>query len=104
MSAGVRRGGEPERLGEILARVIEDTRLFSRREQEDLVGAWRDVAGPDIAVHTTVRTFKAGVLTVAVDSAPLLQELTVFMREELLRGLRERLGGIHVEDLRFRLV
>jgi len=104
VNTGSRRGGEPERLGEILARVLEESKLFSRREQEDLVEAWRDVAGPDVAVHTTVRTFKRGVLTVSVDSAPLLQELTIYMRDELLLGLRERLGGLHVEELRFRLV
>ena len=73
-------------------------------KQDELVLAWRDVAGPRVAQHTKVRSFRAGVLVVGVDSAPLRQELEVFQREELEKALRERLSGVFVEKLRFTLL
>jgi predicted nucleic acid-binding Zn ribbon protein len=96
--------GAPEQIGEILARVLKETGLLDRKKQDELQDAWRDVAGPQVAGHTSIYSLRSGVLTIGVHSAPLLQELEVFQREELLGALRERLRRPQVEDLRFRLL
>ena len=94
----------PERLGDILPRVLKEVGFGRRNANEDLARAWADVAGPEVSKYTSVEGFKAGRLTVAVKAAPLFQELETFRKEELLKGLRERLAGTNVEELRFRLV
>ena len=53
--------------------------------------------------RTGISSFRGGVLTIDVGSAPLKHELEVFQREELLAALRERLSGTFVSELRFNL-
>ena len=95
---------KPERISEILPRVLKEAGFGRRSRTDELARAWSDVAGPEVAKYTIVDGFKAGRLTVAVKAAPLFQELETFRKEELLRGLRERLAGLNLEELRFRLV
>lgn len=104
MAEREKRVREPEAIGDILKRVLAASGVLDRKKQDDLVLAWRDVVGPRIAEHTRVRSFRSGVLTVGVDSAPLRQELEVFQREELEKALRHRLSGAFVEKLRFTLL
>jgi hypothetical protein len=94
----------PERLGDILPRVLEEAGLVPERRQGEIVKAWESVAGPMVAAHTRVISFRSGRLTIGVESAPLRQELELFRREELTKGLRSALDGVFVEELRFRLL
>jgi predicted nucleic acid-binding Zn ribbon protein len=98
------RGGEPEPVGEILDRLLRENRILEQESQTELVKAWNDVAGRVVARHSRVHTFRGGVLTVALASAALRQELEVFQRSELLAALRERVRGVRVEDLRFTIM
>lgn len=93
----------PEKIGAIIERILRQTGIRNHGDQDEVVRAWRDVAGSEIDERTRVVSFHRGVLTVAVDSAPLFQELETFERPRLLREVRERLTGTHVEQLRFRL-
>jgi len=97
------RGGPAERVGDILKRVLKDAGLDRPEQHGEIAEAWRDVAGPDVAAETVVLSFRKGVLTIQVSSAPLLSELTTYQREELLAGLRVRLAGTFIDQLRFRL-
>jgi len=97
------RGGPAERVGDILKRVLREAGLDRPQQHAEIAQAWRDVAGPDVATETAVQSFRKGVLTILVNSAPLLSELTTYQREELLAALRTRLAGVFVDELRFRL-
>lgn len=61
------------------------------------------MAGESLADRTRVRSLRAGVLTIEVATAPLLHELGAYARETLLAELLEKLPGIPITDLRFRL-
>ena len=98
------RAKGPERVGDILERVLKESGILDRQQEEDLVQAWKDVAGEDVAEYATIHSFRGGVVTVGVMAAPLLMELERYRKEELLKGLRERLRGVFVAELRFRLV
>ena len=98
------RGGAPERIGDILDRLLRERRILERDSQSELVDAWRDVAGSVVARHTKVQTYRGGVLTIAVASAALKQELEVFQREELLAALGQLVRSVRVEDLRFTMM
>ena len=60
-------------------------------------------AGEEIAAHTRVRSLRAGVLTVEVDSPALCHRLSSFEKERLLLGIKERVRKAPVCELRLRL-
>jgi hypothetical protein len=97
------RGGKTERVGDILKRVLREKGLDRPERNAELARAWRDVAGTEVARETGVGSFRNGILTIHVGSAPLLSELTTFQKDELLRALRTRVEGTFVRELRFRL-
>jgi len=65
--------------------------------------AWLEVVGPDLAARARPVRFRAGELTVAVRSAPHLQELKSFTGESFRRAANERLGGERIRRVTFRL-
>ncbi|MDD5307727.1 MAG: DUF721 domain-containing protein [Deltaproteobacteria bacterium] len=61
---------------------------------------WREIVGDDVARRSSPRTFRAGVLTIAVASSTWMQELS-FLKERLLARLAEEAGPMVVRDLKF---
>ena len=104
MEAGTheRRGGAPEPIRSILERFLARSGIGRPARWRRVAEAWCEAAGTDLADHTRLMAFRRGILEVAVDSAPLLQELAHFRKAELLARLREVLGTIYVRDIRFR--
>ena len=51
---------------------------------------WKEIVPADIANESGVFSFKNGVLTIAVYSNPLLQEVRQFFKEAIVKDLRER--------------
>ena len=101
------RGGTPERIGDLLKRMFNEYGIAPEKEVSDLTVAWNQVVGPHIAGHTRIESFLGGMLTVAMDSAPVRQEVELVGHEEILSALRERLeadAGVFVRKLRFRVV
>ena len=98
------RDRDPEHLCRIIERYMKESGLARRASGEDLRVAWREVIGPETGSHTSIHGFRKGVVTVAVDSAPLYQELDLFRKVELLDALRARYRADYVQELRFRLV
>jgi predicted nucleic acid-binding Zn ribbon protein len=98
-----RKGGDPEKLGDLIKPVLKELKIVGRRVGKALHEAWIDVAGPALSGRTRLHSFKAGILVVEVDSSPLLHELQNFQGAELLAKLRVRVGKPHISALRFRL-
>ena len=101
-----RRGDEPrgpEPLREVLARLFTLRGWGRRQGRLHLERAWADVAGPEYAKQTRVGGLRRGVLEVEVGNAVLLQELTSYHKRRLLEGLRVKLPGTKLTDLRFRV-
>ncbi|HZT79558.1 MAG TPA: DUF721 domain-containing protein [Gemmataceae bacterium] len=92
----------PELLSEVLSRLFAARGWGRRQDRLRLEQAWAEAAGPEWAAHTRVGPLRRGVLEVAVSNAVLLQELAHFHKRRLLEGLRRRLPGTTVHDLRFR--
>ena len=93
----------PEKIGPIIGRILKQTVIRDTTRLEEVVRAWRAASGPELVGLTRVLSFRSGVLTVAVESAPLFQELETFRRTELLEEVRAQLGNLHVDQLKFRL-
>ncbi len=92
----------PEKIGDILGRLFVQRGWGRRQGRLHLEQAWAEVAGEEIARQTRVAGMRRGVLEVEVGSAVLLQELSHYHKRRLLEGLRARLAGTTLTDLRFR--
>ena len=85
---------------DLVALVLKQHGIGGDSRLRKAVAAWRDAAGAEYFALTRVTGFKSGVLTVEVDYAPLLQELAVYRKRELLIALREKEPG--VVDVKFK--
>src|SRR5262245_49916224 len=92
----------PEPLGEVLSRLFTARGWGRKQDRLRLEQAWVAAAGPDVAPHTRVGSFRRGVLEVEVAGGVVLQELAPCHKRRLLDALRQALPGTTVSDLKFR--
>ncbi|MFQ5654398.1 MAG: DciA family protein [Planctomycetota bacterium] len=95
---------EPALLSEVLqaliARLAPSAGATAGSTLPELREIWSTTVGREVDRMTRVVSYRRGVLTVEVSSAPLLAELRAFAREDLLVSLSEAgLTGVH--SLRF---
>ena len=93
-----RRPQRPRRLDAALRSVTGP--LAPRTPLAAVQGAWREAAGDGIATHARPVSERDGVVTVACDAATWAQELDL-LRDDLVAGLRERLGDDAPTRFRF---
>jgi len=94
---------EPQPLSIALSELIA-LRGFARvRSDDELRAAWKRVAGEELARQTSPQQLSRGVLTVAVTSAPLLNELVSFRSAELLAQMKQAVPNLKIKSLKFRL-
>lgn len=94
------RGSGPRPLGDLLAGLMKQFGPKRRAELEELSDAWGRAAGPDVARRTRVMGLVRETLTVAVESAPLRQELEQFRKPLLLERMRLEYPGRRIGELR----
>lgn len=94
---------EPQPLSAALAELIA-LRGFARvRSDDELRTAWKRVAGDELSAQARPLQLTRGVLTIAVSSAPLLNELVAFQSADLLARLKQLVPHLNVKSLKFRL-
>ncbi|MDR1519671.1 MAG: DUF721 domain-containing protein [Planctomycetota bacterium] len=85
----IRPAAEPEAIGKILSRPASRGAFDFSFSLEAVAACWRLAAGSETAEASRIHSLKKGVLTMAIGSAPLLQEIRQFRQAEILRVLRE---------------
>lgn len=100
------RGGMAP-IDQIIKRWVKQNKVSRRLDDKAVFGRWNDalwkrIVGDEIAGRTRIVDVVRGELIVEVDSAPLLNELSTYYRQEMLESLRavKEFQGIH--KLRFR--
>jgi hypothetical protein len=99
-------GESPERpaptssIRELISVVLKQHGIGGDPALRRAVAAWREAAGQEFCDQTRVTGFKKGMLHVEVDSAALLQELSVYRKRELVLALRQCEPTI--SDVKFR--
>ena len=88
-------------LRELVDQMLRAYGLGDRLDEMSLVKSWEDIVGKMIAKHTTDIYFNRGVLYIALDSAPLRQELT-YAKTKLIDRLNEQAGKQMVKDINFK--
>ena len=89
-------------MGDLIRSVLKESGIGRDPGFRRVLRAWLEAAGAEIASHTKVTAFKKGVVTIEVDSAPLLHELAGYMKRDLLTLLRSK-ADAPVTDLKFKL-
>jgi hypothetical protein len=92
----------PERLAEIISRLVTQRGWGGIQQRQKLEDAWRKAAGPQFSARSKLGIFKRGLLEVIVGDAVLHHELQ-FVKSRLLAELAKSLGPDKVTELRFRL-
>jgi len=80
-------------LAQPLAALMKYTLGKRVRQLSQLAEVWDEVIPESIADHTALESFRRGVLTVVVDSAPHRFQLQTLLRGGLTDMLRERFSG-----------
>lgn len=89
-------------IGAVLENVVGKLGLAKRLREEEILQAWREVAGEFIAQHSSPQRLVDGVLHVRVLQPAMAYELDRTLRTELLAKLKKRFGRL-VRDIRFRI-
>ena len=91
-------------MGDILARVLEQSGIAERVEQASVIPEWGRLVGPTIAAVTEPQSIAAdGTLFVAVKTNAWMNELSL-MEPELLRALNAAEGRLRIQRIRMRIM
>jgi predicted nucleic acid-binding Zn ribbon protein len=88
----------PAAVADLLSALLRGTPAEQRLKEGEIWLVWEDAVGSRIASHAQPAAFRNGTLTLAVDSAPWMQQLS-FMKRELIAKVNEQLGEEMVTDL-----
>lgn len=88
----------PAPVSDLMATLFRGKPAEKRLEEGKIWLVWDAAVGPQIAVKARPASFRDGVLTISVVSAPWMQQLT-FLKKTILEKLNERLGRELVRDI-----
>jgi len=88
----------PAAVAELLAASFRGTPTEKRLREGSIWLVWDSAVGKQIAGRAKPLSFRDGTLTVAVESAPWMQQLT-FLKKGIMEKLNARLGEELVRDI-----
>jgi predicted nucleic acid-binding Zn ribbon protein len=88
----------PAPVSDLLTALLRGTPAEKRIREGGIWEVWDVAVGKGIAVHAQPIAFRDGTLTLSVDSAPWMQQLT-FLKHDLIAKVNERLGEEMVKDI-----
>jgi len=91
----------PIAVADILANALRGKPLEKRLKEGRIWLIWDDTVGAQIAAKARPASFRSGVLTVMVASAPWMQQLT-FLKSGIIEKLNARLGEELVQEIYLR--
>lgn len=92
------------KVGDLLEGVLAAAGIGKTNNKlEELERAWREAVGRETASRTRVQGVKSGQLVVLVTSSALAQELSVYLKRDLIGRLREQ-AKVTITDLRCKVV
>lgn len=89
-------------IGAVIDKVIASLGLGQRLREEEVRGAWREMVGEFIALHSSPQRLIDGVLHVRVLQPSMLYELDRTLRHDIVAKLKKRFPRT-VKDVRFRV-
>ena len=88
----------PAPISGLLSAFLRGTPAEKRLNEARIWVVWEQAVGSRIASHAVPAAFRDGVLTLAVDSAPWMQQLT-YLKEELIAKVNAELHDEMVKEI-----
>lgn len=88
----------PAAVSDLLNAVLRGTPAEKRLHEGRIWMVWEQAVGTRIASHASPAAFRDGTLTLTVDSAPWMQQLT-YLKKELIAKVNEQLREEMVTDI-----
>jgi len=88
----------PAAVSSLVEGVFAGTAAGKRLREGRIWEVWEEAVGKGIARHATPVSFRDGVLTLRVDSAPWMQQLT-YLKKDIISKVNDRLEEEMVCDL-----
>lgn len=92
---------KPDSVKNIIEQILGEIKK-NNLPRAGIVDIWKEIAGKKAVRHTRLVTFKAGTLTVNVDSTSWLYELNI-CKPLLMRKMKKKLSDRPLKELRFRI-
>lgn len=93
---------DPERIDSVIKSLIEKLDKSSGPTSDSIEKIWKEIAGRKASSHSKPTSLRKKRLIINVDGSSWLYELTL-RKNELLAGLKKRLGKDKIEELQFRI-
>ena len=98
------RGGGPERLADALGRYLRSSGISDRLKQGEVLTAWPDLVGPEIAAVTrAVSVSEDGTLFAVARTPTWVSELSL-MEADLLASINRVTGNRPIRRIRWALM
>ena len=91
----------PAAVSDLLSAILRGTPAEKRLKEGEIWLVWEDAVGSRIASHARPAGFRDGTLTVTVDSAPWMQQLS-FLKRDIVGKVNAKLRSELVKDLYFK--
>jgi len=88
-----------EHIGDALRGFLRTAHLDHRLTEWELVLAWPELVGPEIAAQSDALELRRGTLWVGVHSSAWMQHIG-FLKPRILEALRREFPGVTVEEIR----
>ena len=88
----------PAAVADLLSAILRGTPAEQRLKEGRIWLVWESAVGSRIASHAQPASFRDGTLTLSVDSAPWMQQLS-YLKRELIAKVNGELGYELVKDL-----
>jgi hypothetical protein len=92
----------PKPIRPILEKTLEALEIDVPLKSYSILGAWKEIVGESVALHTQPRTIRNRILFIDASHPTWIQQLT-FLKPTLLEKINNFLGEPPIQDIRFKL-
>jgi hypothetical protein len=92
----------PKPIRSILEKTLEALEIDVPLKNYSILGAWKEIVGEPVALHTQPRTIRNQILFIDVSHPTWVQQLQ-FLKPTLLEKINNFLGESPIQDIRFKL-
>jgi predicted nucleic acid-binding Zn ribbon protein len=93
---------KPQPIHSILEKTLKSLEIDVPLKTYSIFGAWREIVGESLALHTQPRSIRNQILFIEVSHSTWMQQLQ-FLKPTLLEKIHAFLGEPHIQDIRFKL-
>lgn len=93
--------GKPAHLSSLLNNLVRKRGITEESATQGLENIWKQTVSERVASKSYVKRFSNGVLEITVTNGAILEELTCYLKHEILPSLQERHPEPPITSLKF---